>query len=148
MVAPYPDAAYCSTICGSRCCRMVDVDILEGEQLSPEYWAANHPRLGRKQCGCLDTRGLCTIYHGGRPLMCAIYPYFPYDGGILASLSCPYVTDTVLPACAASHTARDSVFRQITDYLRAVLSPSQIQQLERKLRQCRGTFVLIRGNPD
>lgn len=127
---------------------MVDVDILEGEELSPQYWAANHPRPGRKQCGCLDARGLCTIYLAGRPLMCAIYPYFPYDGGILASLACPYVSDKVLPACANSHTARDYVFRQLCDYLGALLSPSQIQQLEHKLRRCRGTFVLIRGNPD
>lgn len=147
MVKPYPDGFYCSKICQSQCCRNVDIYVLKSEEISYEFWKANYPSLGRKTCGCLDAEGLCSIHEGPRPLICRIYPYFIYQGGIMASLNCKYVSEVVLPSLT-SHVVRDRVFKQILEYLTLECSDEQVVEIEDRLRQCKGVFLLFRGNLD
>ncbi|HHY39194.1 MAG TPA: hypothetical protein GX507_09750 [Clostridia bacterium] len=144
---PYPDAHYCSKVCGSLCCKVSDVFVLKGEDVSYEYWSSNHPAVGRTSCGCLDEEGLCRIHEDSRPLVCRLYPYFRYQNAIMASLGCPYVREVVLPRLG-SHHARDAFFKKVMDYISWEGSDSEFRQIEDRLRECKGIFLFIRGNAD
>lgn len=145
MIKAYPDAGYCTQVCGSRCCRVADVWTLPGEELSYEFWRANYPRPGKDTCGCLDESGLCRIHDGRRPLICSLFPYFKFEGAVLASLSCKYVREVVLPA-TSSHTVRDRLFQDILECIDCQCSAEETRQIEQRLRECKGVFLLIRGN--
>ncbi|HHV79939.1 MAG TPA: hypothetical protein GXX40_10125 [Firmicutes bacterium] len=147
MIKPYPDAWYCSKVCGSRCCKVADVWTLQGEELSYEFWKANYPRLGKSTCGCLDENGLCIVHDAHRPLICRIFPYFRFEDAVLASLSCKYVSEVILPSIN-SHIIRDSLFREVLEYIDCECSGDRVRQIEQRLRECKGLFLLIRGNRD
>lgn len=147
VLAPYPDVSYCTQICRSRCCRVADVWTLPGEELSYEFWSANYPRLGKDTCGCLDAQGLCSIHDGRRPLICRIYPYFKFEDAVLASLSCQYVREVVLPGIT-THAVRDRLFREILEYIECECLEEQARLIEQNLRVRKGLFLLIRGNRD
>ncbi|MGB9867481.1 MAG: hypothetical protein ACPLPR_06180 [Bacillota bacterium] len=145
VIEPYPDARYCSEVCGSLCCKVADVWTLQGEELSYDFWSANYPRLGKSTCGCLADNGLCNIHDNRRPLVCRIFPYFQFEGAVLASLSCRYVRDVVLPS-VDTHVSRDWLFKEILEYLEYECSKEQLLQIEQRLRECKGLFLLVRGN--
>lgn len=147
MLPPYPDAHYCAKVCGSVCCRVSDVFLLKGEEVSYEFWSSNYPAVGRTSCGCLDEEGLCRIHSDPRPLICRLYPYFRYQNGIMASLGCSYVREVVLPHLDGHH-ARDAFFKKVMDYILCEGSDAQLRELEDKLKECKGIFLLIKGNAD